>query len=805
MNSSTTRKIKIYNWALLLFIVFVFSCDDFFVEDISMMQIQLKTPTAGYQTEDRKISFRWDDVPKAVSYKLEVVSPGFSLDHKLVFEKRLSSAKFDTILTTGGYEWRVKAMNSASETDFVSSSFTILPPFNISTKVITLTSPPDQAIFKDRNVDFHWEALSGSSYYSFKIKKTNWTGDSVVVTRLNSTNYSFRLDDGVYSWGVAAIDTVTKKKTDYTIRSFTVDQNPPSIPILTNPANQDTVRNTIVGFKWKKTEPNASYTIEIYNDTDLKNKLQEKTISDTLTYINLEKGGSYYWRVNSKDQNRNVSGFSSVSTFTILLPSDIRQKAVQLMSPADKSLVTDKKVTFWWNLIDGATKYNLQVVSPSFANPTKVIYDQWITSNSVAVDLDSGNYEWRVKAANSTTQTGYSQFSFSIYSTDLSTQKTTLISPLYGTQNNTPNIKLSWAKINDNANYQLMIKKDSWESGSTVLDLKTNKIEAETSLPDGDYYWGVKAIDPVNNTETEFSTRKFQISAKVNLTGTKVALLSPTDKSTLIDKKVTLWWNPLTGAEKYNLQIVSPSFTSPTKLIYDQWVTSNSLTVDLEAGNYEWRVKAANSISETVFSQFALSVYINDLSNQKVNLTKPLYGEQTNLSSMKFTWEKLSSNVVYHLLIKKDSWESGNTIQELNTTYTEALVPLLEGDLYWGVKAVDNQNNSETTYSVRKLSVDMTAPEIPKLLSPLNNNSASDLLVNFSWEPSDASDTKLTYTLEILKIETSSTVQLPSKTTQLKSIGYNFDSIGKYKWRMFATDATGNKSAYSEFRFFEIK
>jgi hypothetical protein len=475
------------------------------------------------------------------------------------------------------------------------------------------------------------------------------------------------------------------------------------------------------------------------------------------------------------------------------------------MSPADKSLLTEKKVTFWWNLIDGATKYNLQVVSPSFANPTKVIYDQWGTSNSVTVDLAAGNYEWRVKAANSDNQTGYSQFLFSIYGTDLSAQKTTLISPLYGTQISIPNVKLSWAKINDNANYQLVIKKDSWESGNAVLDLKTNKIEAETSLPDGDYFWGVKAIDPLNGSETEYSTRKFQISAKVNLTGAKVALLSPVDKSTLIDKKVTLWWNPLTGAEKYNLQIVSPSFSTPTKLIYDQWVTSNSITVDLEAGNYEWRVKAANSISETAFSQFALSVYINDLSNQKINLTKPLYGEQTNLSSMKFAWEKLNGNVVYHFLVKKDSWESGNTIQELNTTNTETLVQLLEGDLYWGVKAVDNQNNSETTYSVRKLSVDMTAPEFPKLLSPTNNISTSDLLVNFSWEPSDASDTKLTYTLEIFQVETSSTVQLPSKTTQLKSIGYNFDAIGKYKWRMFATDAAGNKSAYSEFRFFEIK
>lgn len=592
-------------------IVFVFSCDDFFVEDISKLQIQLRTPSTGYQSVDKKISFRWEDVPNATNYKLEVVSPGFSHDHRLVFEKFLNSAMFDTILTTGEYEWRVKAMNSASETDFSFSSFTIQPPFNISTKTVKVTSPEDQAILKIRNVEFHWEALSGASYYFFKLKKISWAGDSIVATRLSSTNYTFRLDDGEYAWGVAAIDTLTKKTTDYTIRSIIVDQNPPSVPVPVSPANQDTINNQIVGFKWTKTESNASYTIEIYGDPGLKNKLQEKTASDTLTYINLEKSGIYYWRVNSKDEHGNASGYSAATPFCILLSSDIRQKTVQLMSPSNKSVLIEKKVTFWWNLLDGATKYNLQVVSPSFANPAKVIYDRWISSNSVSVDL--------------------------------------------------------------------------------------------------------------------------------------------------------------------------------------------------EAGNYEWRVKAANGISETPFSQFALNVYFNDLSNQKVSLTKPLYGEQTNQSSIKFIWERLSGNVIYHLLVKKDSWESGTTVQEINTGDTEATLPLLDGDFYWGVKALDTQNNSETPYSVRKLFIDLTTPEIPRLLSPSNNLSTSDLLVNFSWEPSDAADTKLTYMLEMFQIHADVIVQLPSKTTQLKSLGYNFDSVGKYKWRVLATDLAGNRSAYSEFRFLEIK
>lgn len=611
MNLLASSNFKILNRFLILIMVFALGCDDIFVEDISTYALQLKAPSSGWKSEDTKVGFSWEKIPKAVNYKLEVVTPGFAVSHKLVFEKLLVFEKFDTSLITGDYEWRVKAMNSASATDFFTSSFSILPAFNISSRLVVLKTPDDHFVSNVKNVDFRWEALTGAGYYSFKIKKENWAGDSVVVAKLNTPGFTFQLDDGFYTWGVAAIDTATGKKTDYSIRSITVDKNPPSVPVLISPANKDTISSVIAGFVWRKTEKNAVYTVEVYSDSELKNKFIEKTISDTATYINLEKGGSYFWRVNSKDQYGNTSDFSPVSTFSAQLPIDIHLKTVQIMSPNDKSTVIDKKVTFWWNSLSGAEKYNLQIVSPTFANPTKLIYDQKLTSNSVAIDLDAGNYEWRVKAINSTT--------------------------------------------------------------------------------------------------------------------------------------------------------------------------------------------------ETVYSQASLLVYNIDLTKQNISLLKPLYAEQLNRSVVKFSWEKLSSNVNYHLLVKKDSWESGTVVQEFNTKNSEMELSFLDGDYFWGVKAVDLQNSSETPYSVRKFGIDLIAPDIPKLTLPANNFTTGDFLVSFSWEPSDATDTKLTYTLEMFQVNTTSVVQLLSKTTQQKTIGYNFESLGKYKWRVSAIDNSGNQSAFSEFRYLEIK
>jgi hypothetical protein len=906
MNSSTNSNDKILGRFLVLIMFFSISCDDIFVNDISTSIIQLNTPSSGWQSKEHEVSFRWESVPDAVNYQLEVVTPGFSVNHRLVFEKLLDTSKFDTILPAGSYEWRIKAINPASETDYFSSAFTILSPFNIAAKQVTLKIPEDQFVSNVSDVHFSWDAIEGANFYSFKIKKVNWVGDSVIVAKLYSTNFNFRLEDGTYAWGVAAIDTSTNKKTDFTIRSFTIDKNPPSVPELVSPTNRDTIDLFTLAFNWRKTEPNASYSIEIYSDPGLKNRVIERTVSDTATFINLEKVGYYFWNVKSIDQNGNSSKYSTVSSFCIQLPTNVDQTKLTLMSPANNSLVIDKKVTFWWNLVNGAERYNLQIVSPTFSNPIKLISDQWITTNSIAVELEPGNYEWRVKAATRTSETNYSQSSFSIYNNDLSKQKTTLLKPQSAELTNKSLLKFSWDRLNSTAIYHFLIKKGSWETGSVIQEISTTKTEIELPVNDGEYFWGVKAIDPQNSSETDYSVRNFMVDQTTpevpelkapannlatgdffinfswesldeseskltytfeiykmtssshsllatkttqqkaigynfetagkykwrvcardnagntssftefryfeitivmvkNLSETVVSLVTPADKCTLIDRSVTFWWSSIIGAEKYNIQIVSPSFENPLKLISDQWITSNSIAIDLEPGNYQWRVKAANSSSESGYSLFSFSIYDNDMTKQKLTLLKPLYAESSNIPNVKFSWEKLNSNVSYHLLVSKDGWETGNIVQELNTNKTEIELTFLDGEYYWGVKATDPLNGSETVYSTRKFMIDLVVPEIPKLKYPVNNLISTDYSIDFSWEPGDAADTKLTYTLEIYRGIDSGAYQLTFKKTTQKTLGYNFDSVGKYKWRVYATDSAGNQGAFSEYRYFEIK
>ncbi len=906
MKSPKTYNLKIFKYFLLIFIaILIYDCDDIFVMDISSEKVIMKAPSDGWEGTDQKVNFRWEKVPEADNYILEVATPRFSDIHTLVFEKQLFSASFDTTFIQGEYEWRVKAVNSSSETEYATSSFKISAPFNIELKNVNLRVPENEYLSKINELNFIWEAVENAGYYLFKIKKLNWSGDSVVGVKLYSTHYNYKLNDGEFCWGVAAVDTVSKKKTDYSIRSFIVDKNPPPIPVIIAPQNHDTINSLTVSFKWHKAELNVKYIIEIYTDTDLKNKIIEQSTADTTIFVAMENMGHYYWRIKSVDQFENSGNFSTLSTFYIHQINDISNINITPVSPINKSTILNNSVNLWWIKIADVEKYNVQLVTPSFSNPQKLILDDYTDANNISLELEEGNYEWRIKGFNNISETAYSEiFSFSVYNTDLTKELITLLTPTYEKLFNNSKVHLSWEKLDSNPRYYLLVKKDSWESGIIVQELNTFNQEIDLNLSDGEYFWGVKATNQQNDSETKFSISKFivdtsppgiplllspdnnffsydfllefnwesaltsdnndtytielfqtsnnstslfsvfstqQKSIKINFenegkykwrvyatdnagnkSGTSefrnieiqqrtdlsdytISLNAPVDKSMSIEKNVTFWWDKINGADKYNFQLVSPSFTYPVKLISDQWITANSVTLEIYPGNYEWRVKASNDFSETSYTQSSFSIYENDFTDKKVTLIKPIYDEFINTSIVNFNWEEINHNADYHLLIKRDSWESGPIVHEVITKLTSKEFPFLSGVYYWGVKAIDPINNSETDYSFRHFTIDLATPEIPLMISPTTYYSTSDSLFQFSWEPADPLDKELTYKLEVYQIIDSDVSQIISKTTKQNFVTYDIEKEGKYKWRINATDRAGNSSDFSEYKYFEIQ
>jgi hypothetical protein len=81
---------------------------------------------------------------------------------------------------------------------------------------------------------------------------------------------------------------------------------------------------------------------------------------------------------------------------------------VRLLAPANNITTTDTTHTFYWEILEGASLYQLQVVAPKFDSIARLETDTLISINRFTLNLRKGNYEWRVKALNNSSHSNYS-------------------------------------------------------------------------------------------------------------------------------------------------------------------------------------------------------------------------------------------------------------------------------------------------------------------------------------------------------------------------------------------------------------
>jgi hypothetical protein len=97
--------------------------------------------------------------------------------------------------------------------------------------------------------------------------------------------------------------------------------------------------------------------------------------------------------------------------------TDIAGEEVILMAPSNNSTVKVTNITFWWDYIDGANSYCLQIVTPSFDAVQILVADTIVTKNNIEFEMSAGEYQWRVKGLNGYYSTPYSYGSFMVDTT----------------------------------------------------------------------------------------------------------------------------------------------------------------------------------------------------------------------------------------------------------------------------------------------------------------------------------------------------------------------------------------------------
>ena len=304
---------------LIASLLIIGACNDFFEMNISKKTITIMAPGNGASLSTPAVTFLWDSVPGATKYEIQIVSPSFNNIQYLVVDSTITGGnKFVYTVGPGKYQWRMKAFNNSSSTNFsATDSFRVDSSLNLNNQTVQILSPVNNYgssyLTNQLNVNFSWSPTAYATSYLFQIigPNVNYHTDTV------STNLSFNFTSGgTYTWSVQAINnTSSSLATQYTLY---IDTYLPVPPTPTSPANGATTPINVipVTFQWTAQQPSTlggisiSDSLYIFNDPNLDTLFRGRRVSGTSCVDSgFTNGHTYYWQMSAIDTagNRNIS------------------------------------------------------------------------------------------------------------------------------------------------------------------------------------------------------------------------------------------------------------------------------------------------------------------------------------------------------------------------------------------------------------------------------------------------------------------------------------------------------------------
>jgi len=308
---------KIISISLITATIFLFNgCKDIFEPDISKSTLVLLAPADNATAVSSTNTFWWDPVEDALQYNFQIVSPNFSAIQQLVENQTLTGTQIDVILSPGTYQWRVRAENGSSMTEYTTRTLTIDSTGDLSQLTIVLATPNDSIYSNNMTNTFSWDILSAATDYTIEIGQPDF--NNIILTQSTTTNsymHTFTAE-GDYQWRVRGENAFSVSP--YTSRYIFIDTMAPVAPTLTSPVNNDTSLTTAVNLSWTSEANILGDSLFIYSPDSLTLESGFPLSNSSGAYtFNGVSATNYYWKVKSYDKAGNSSVFSVLSRFYI--------------------------------------------------------------------------------------------------------------------------------------------------------------------------------------------------------------------------------------------------------------------------------------------------------------------------------------------------------------------------------------------------------------------------------------------------------------------------------------------------------
>lgn len=296
---------------------YVTSCRDIVSTNLSRKSITILAPGNNLVSQSYTQQFWWQEIEGADQYNLQIVKPSFTAGQQLIVDTTISGNKYTHTLQPGAYQWRVRAQNNTSNTDYVTYNLTIDSTLNLSNQLLLLDTPPDNFYADSLSQTFSWFAMPNATEYIFRILTLSGIqiGNSQ-ATSGTDISYTFP-GEGTYKWRVSASNS--QSGSPYSEHTIIIDITNPGIPTLTFAPINDTTRLIPVPLAWNSIEANASYYLQISTDSTFTSIVKDTTTSDlSYNFRNPITNQFYFWRLRAIDLANNVGAYSNRRKFKVV-------------------------------------------------------------------------------------------------------------------------------------------------------------------------------------------------------------------------------------------------------------------------------------------------------------------------------------------------------------------------------------------------------------------------------------------------------------------------------------------------------
>ncbi|HTK18477.1 MAG TPA: hypothetical protein VL442_03140 [Mucilaginibacter sp.] len=285
----------------------------------------------------------------------------------------------------------------------------------------------------------------------------------------------------------------------------------------------------------------------------------------------------------------------AVSSCKDIIEPSIKDRKVMPEAPGDQYQSNSYTVNFWWDNVEDALKYHLQIVTPDFNKIGSLIIDTLVKNNKFTMSLRPGTYQWRVRAENGSSQTAYSVArSFVIIPSSLNQQTPQLTAPANNLLTNQSSISMQWSALYGADKYQLEIDTNSFADENALIYNQTIPAQQYTFVMNKDktYQWRVRAQnDTAKSQWSTINTFSYDHTPPV-----QVALASPANGD-IISLPATLQWNNVATAVKYKLYVFKTDSTTVYNTSFPMVLNTNSYTLSsgVSGERVYWKVSAIDA------------------------------------------------------------------------------------------------------------------------------------------------------------------------------------------------------------------